>query len=159
MIEYTHLKEAMEAYGWEVTRRYRSALASKGIDATTKLSSTAHPMLRQTGGIFTLYLALQDYWKYVEYGTRAAAGHAQGNRPPVAPFVAWIRAKGIPYKGNSPLPLAYAISHKVWKTGTVPKNVLGPCTYDVEMVAQRFQDAAEQDTMEAWQQIFEDLGF
>ena len=156
-IKYTNLDKALWEYGYEVADRYRNALTSRGIDASGKLGRTAHPVVKDTVTHHTLYLSLQDYWKYVEYGTRTAIGHRQGNRPPVGPFVDWIRAKGIPFKGKSPLSLAYAVSWKVWKTGTLPKNVLGQATYDADSAEERMERAAAEDIRIWTEEMMEEL--
>lgn len=146
---WKHLTEQLWAYGLEVRDRYRRALSARGIDASGRLSRTAAPVVKSKENVFTLYLRLQDYWKWVEYGTRTAVGHQQGKRPPVAPFVAWVKAKGIPYGPKGPLPVAYAVAWKVWKTGTLPKNVLGQATYDTETAEKRLERAALDD-IELW---------
>lgn len=151
MIGWQHLERLMWEYGLEVRNRYRNALATRRINASGRLSASIEPLVKNKAGVFTLYMAFTNapYWKYIEDGTRTAVGHQQGHRPPVGPFLEWVKAKGIPYGRRGPLPVAYAVAYKVWKTGTLPKNVLGQATYDADQATQRMEQAAEAD-IEIW---------
>lgn len=147
-IHFRRLNALLWTYGYEVRDRYRNELARNKINATGKLSQTAEPVVKDEGNAYTLYLRLEDYWKYVEYGTRLAAGHAMGNRPPIAPFISWVRAKGIPVGSRGVIPTAYAIANKVWKTGTLPKRVLQTATYDIDHWNGKLERAASEDLQE-----------
>ena len=156
-LEFKTLEAEMWAYGRQVQSRYRAALAQKGINASSKLSSTAEPVVKHKGSEYTLYMRLQDYWKYVEYGTRELAGRPMGRFAPLSPFIAWVRAKGIPLNGKKINSVAYAIAYKISRgipsrgirSGTIPKEVLKSATDDADEAQARMEAAAGRD-IEAW---------
>ena len=176
MIDYRHLKEELWNYGREVQTRYRNLLAQKGINASSKLSSTATPVLEEKGSDLILSLRLQDYWRWVEYGTRAGAGHGKGKFPPVAPFIDWMQAKGLSPKPMrieikrktlpprvvmvtpKPAQAAYLIARKVWNTGTIPKNVLGQATWDTDAETEKLERALAEDIRIWLDDVLKELG-
>ena len=152
-------------YGYALTNRYRAELARRGINATGSLSRDTHPVVKDEGTVYTLYLELPDYWKYIEYGTRRAAGHPQGKYPPLAPFIAWVRAKGIRAWNQrlAKMPTAKrldamgrAIRHNVWKNGTVPKWVLQGANYEIDKAAEQIEAAAKTDLDEWLTRVFDE---
>ena len=126
-IQWNHLEQLLLREGQTIADEYRARVRAAGKDASGALSKGVRPVLEMKGGRAVLSLVLQDYWKYLEYGTRKAAGHPQGKFPPVEPFKKWIIAKGIvarpdPKTGRIPKPqqLAYLIARKVFRDGTRP---------------------------------------
>ena len=84
--------------------------------ATGTLANTASYMTKFDGKYLTISLNLQDYWKYVEDGTKP-------HFPPIEDILQWIKVKPVlPRKNNGKLPtqkqLAYLISRKISKVGT-----------------------------------------
>ena len=113
-------------------------------------------MLVSSESGYILYLALQDYWKYLERGTRMQGPFRQrGKFPPVEPFKRWIQAKGIvPYRGkNGRIPtqdqLAYMIARKVWLVGTRPYWFLRDSLAPDSEVEARMREAVQAD-IEDW---------
>ena len=83
---------------------------------TGNLANTASYMTKFDGRYLTISLNLQDYWKYVEDGTKP-------HFPPIEDILQWIKVKPVlPRKRNGKLPtqkqLAYLISRKISKVGT-----------------------------------------
>lgn len=83
---------------------------------TGSLANTASYMTKFDGRYLTISLNLQDYWKYVEDGTKP-------HFPPIEDILQWIKVKPVlPRKRNGKLPtqkqLAYLISRKISKVGT-----------------------------------------
>lgn len=168
-LEFKRLEAALWEYGSEVQTRYRAALASKGINASSKLSSTAQPVVQRKGDVFTLYMRLQDYWKYVEYGTRELAGRQMGKMAPLAPFVSWVRAKGIPLRGKKIEAVANAIRLKISRglppfdlpkrvvSGTIPKEVLQSATSDSDQATAQMERAAAEDIRIWTEEMMEEL--
>lgn len=145
-------------YGYMLQDRYRAELARRKINATGKLATETHPVVKHEGTFYTLYLSMPDYWKYVEYGTRKAAGHPQGKYPPLAPFIGWVRAKGlVPWNSRlAKMPtakrieaMARAVRHNVWKNGTPPKWVLQGANYEVDKAVAEIEAAAKTD-LDEW---------
>lgn len=83
---------------------------------TGSLADTASYITKFDGRYLTISLNLQDYWKYVEDGTRP-------HFPPIEDILQWIKVKPVlPRKRKGKLPtqkqLAYLISRKISKVGT-----------------------------------------
>lgn len=155
-MKYTHLEEALRAYGQEVADRYKERLVAEGKNATSSLYQSVRPMLVSSESGYILYLALQDYWKYLERGTRLQGPYKQrGLFPPVEPFRRWIKAKGIvPYRGKdgrlpTPNQLAFLIARKVWRDGTKPYWFLRDSLSPEQEVAERMKEAVKAD-IEDW---------
>ena len=84
--------------------------------ASKKLSDTARYTIRWKGKWFEVFFILQDYWKYVEAGTKP-------HFPPIEAIEEWIRVKPIiPYATEGKVPttkqLAYLIGRSISKKGT-----------------------------------------
>lgn len=74
------------------------------------------------GNMFEVYFHLEDYWKYLEYGTKP-------HFPPIDAIKKWINVKRLVPKANKgKVPtvdqLAYAICKTISKKGTPATNVL-----------------------------------
>lgn len=95
---------------------YRNELADDGINASGKLSKTAQTIVEFDGRHLLVYLELEDYWKFVEYGRRA------GKMPPINAILNWIKVKQIvPRPINGKIPdtrqLAFLIARKIGNEG------------------------------------------
>lgn len=105
-----------------ILQSYKDELSYDGINASNKLSDTATYNCQWRGKYFEIYFNLQEYWKYIENGTRA-------HFPPIAPIEEWIKVKKLvprQYNGNIPTTkqLAYMVSKKISKEGTEGKYPL-----------------------------------
>lgn len=100
----------------QVLELYRERLEEGNINASGKLSKTAQTIVEFDGRHLLVYLELEDYWKYVEYGRRA------GKMPPIDAIAEWIKIKPvIPQPINGKVPdtrqLAFLISRKIGREG------------------------------------------
>lgn len=105
----------------QVVSIYRKELEDKGINASSNLSKTASATVELNGKHLIVYLELDHYWKYVEYGRRA------GKMPPVDKIKEWIRVKPIiPNPINGKIPdtkqLAFLIARKIGREGFEGKH-------------------------------------
>ena len=105
----------------QVVSIYRKELEDKGINASSNLSKTASATVELNGKHLIVYLELDHYWKYVEYGRRA------GKMPPVDKIKEWIRVKPIiPNPINGKIPdtkqLAFLIARKIGMEGFEGKH-------------------------------------
>ena len=121
--EFTNLKKALEDYMNEVSRIYKGKLTSDGHKATGKLIGSVKVEVSIGPTQYTGELRLEDYWKYIEYGTKP-------HWPPPKSILKWINAKPIlPRAINGITPskdqLAYLIGRKISKVGTKAGNELG----------------------------------
>lgn len=130
-IKYTHLEAVLKSYGWEVAEKYKDNLAASGAVATATLYNTIRPELERTEDGFTLSLWVQDYWEYLERGTRKQGPYKQkGDPPPFSAILKWVQIKPIvPWNDKlRKMPLAqaqksmaFAIRHSIWENGTKPQ--------------------------------------
>lgn len=126
-IEFLELENVLQQYGEDIVARYRRKLERAKKNATGMLSDTMRSYLRRDGSVYAVYIELQDYWRYLEYGT-GKQGPRQRERkaPPQLAILEWIKAKPvIPYKGkDGKIPtqrqLAFLIARKIARDGTRP---------------------------------------
>lgn len=121
--EFLNLKKALEDYMEEVSRVYKGKLTSSGHKATGKLIGSVKASVQIGSTQYIGELKLEDYWKYIEYGTKP-------HWPPPQALLKWIQAKPIlPRAINGITPskdqLAYLIGRKISKTGTKAGGELG----------------------------------
>ncbi len=130
-MRYTHLEAALRAYGQEVADRYKEKLVAEGKNATSSLYQSVRPMLVSSESGYILYLALQDYWKYLERGTRMQGPYKQrGEMPPFRAILKWVQLKPIaPWNDKlrrmpqekAQKSMAFALRHSIWEKGTKPQ--------------------------------------
>ena len=121
--EFLNLKKALEDYMEAVSRVYKGKLTSDGHKATGKLIGSVKASVQIGSTQYIGELRLEDYWKYIEYGTKP-------HWPPPNAILKWIQAKPIlprAINGITPSPnqLAYLIGRKISQTGTKAGNELG----------------------------------
>ena len=106
----------------EMLGRYKNALNESGHYASGKLANTAKAVIKWDGKVFELFFNLQEYWKYVENGTRP-------HFPPISAIEEWIKVKRIvPTTRSGKVPttkqLAFLIARGISKNGTKPTKLL-----------------------------------
>jgi len=126
------LTNILNAYGNEVIDTYRRKLAEQNINASGRLGNSLSCFVKTEDGIYELYLSLEDYWKYVEYGREP------GSFPNIDAIRRWIQIKPvIPYTYNGKLPtteqLTFLISRKIANEGIPPKNILGDTLQNLDL--------------------------
>lgn len=102
--------------------RYKKALKDNGNIASGQLENTASYKISFNGNYIEIIFQLEDYWKYIENGTRP-------HFPPINAIENWIRVKRIvPKAVDNKVPstrqLAYLISRKISEVGTKPTKSL-----------------------------------
>ena len=113
----------LEQYGNIVIYNYRILSYQGDSVASGRLVNSLGSFVVSGEGTYELYLRLEDYWKYVEYG------RGPGKFPPLEKIKEWIDVKPvIPTVYNGKLPtvdqLAYLIGRKIATEGIQPKNYL-----------------------------------
>jgi len=142
--EFTNLKKALEDYMEAVSRVYKGKLTSDGHKATGKLIGSVKASVQIGSTQYIGELRLEDYWKYIEYGTKP-------HWPPPNAILKWIQAKPIlPRAINGIKPsndqLAYLIGRKISRTGTKAGNELGNTIDEVNATYRPIiEQAVEQD--------------
>lgn len=138
--EFTNLKKALEDYMEAVSRIYKGKLTSDGHKATGKLIGSVKASVKIGATQYIGELRLQDYWKYIEYGTKP-------HWPPRNAILKWIQAKPIlPRAINGITPsndqLAFLIGRKISKVGTKAGAELGDTIDEVNSSFRPILEAA-----------------
>ena len=161
ILAFYHLQEALEEIGKEIRNNYQDLLISPDergfnrIATGNLLNSVDFLVLRGNRNIW-VELHLEDYWKYLEYGT-------QPHWPPVkknsdgtieSPILDWIKIKPVlPRAINGKLPtqeqLAYLIGRKISKEGTPAYMYLNKTIDSLNnWISRKIEDAVTQDLEE-----------
>ena len=157
-LRYDNLYAVLEGYGREVVAKYRAKLAVAGKNASGELSSTMRSFVERKGDLVAVYVELQDYWKYLERGTRMQGPKAhQGKFPPLKPFVDWVKYKAIPLNGKKPEQVAWAVATKVWRDGTRPFWFLRDSLAEIPDIDRRVEEALRADIRTYIQEMIAEL--
>lgn len=157
-MRYDNLYAVLEEYGTAVAEKYRDKISAAGKDASGELGRTVHSYIDRNGEVITLWLSLQDYWKYLERGTRLQGPYKQqGRRPPLKPFIDWVRAKSIPLRGKKIEQVAWAVATSVWKHGTKPFWFLRDTLAEFPDIDARVQEAIKRDMEVYFSELLNEL--
>ena len=152
ILAFYHLQEALEEIGKEIRNHYQDLLImpdEKGynrIASGTLLNSVDFLVVRGDRNIW-VELHLEDYWKYLEYGT-------QPHWPPVDKIKEWITIKPVlPRAENGKLPtqdqLAFLIGRKINQEGTPAYNYLNMTIDSLnKWIDRKISDAVQEDLEE-----------
>ena len=133
----------------------REDLAQQNINASSKLSKSLKSIVKQNGKWIEISISLEDYWKYVEYGTRP-------HFPPIQAIRKWIDVKPVlprPMKGKLPTrdQLAFLIARKISRVGTRPKPFLNKTISDFNLIDKVYNLLLNQIQQQINKQINDEL--
>lgn len=133
----------------------RDDLKQQNINASSKLSQSLKSVVKQKGKWIEISISLEDYWKYIEYGTRP-------HFPPIQAIRKWIDVKPIlprPMKGKLPTrdQLAFLIARKISKVGTRPKPFLNKTISDFNLIDKVYDLLLNQIQQQINKQINDEL--
>lgn len=118
LLQLDNLYDILVELGENVRRGYVNKLVKNGHPTQENtLASTVTSEVIVKGTTYEVVLNLQDYWKYVEEGTRP-------HWPPISAIAHWVQIKPViprpDEKGNIPSQqsLAFLISRKIAREGT-----------------------------------------
>ena len=118
LFDPTALVDILRELGENVREGYVNKLIRNGRPTTENtLASTVTSTVEVNGTTYSVVLNLQEYWKYVEEGTRP-------HWPPPSAILHWIEVKPViprpDEKGRIPTPkqLAFLIGRKIAREGT-----------------------------------------
>lgn len=106
----------------DLLQRYKDEVVNSGHNASGELTNTANYMCSFNGRWFDVTFTLQDYWKWLENGTKP-------HFPPIDAIEKWVKIKPIiPTTNSGKVPttrqLAYLIARGISKNGTKPTKLL-----------------------------------
>lgn len=141
-----------------IVNDFCDALRANLVDtnASGKLSKSIKGVVKMKGKYITISISLEDYWKYIEYGTKP-------HFPPIDAIRKWIKVKPILPRplANGKLPtenqLAYLIGRKISKVGTKAKPFLQPTIKEFDLVGKVYNEVLELVTKQITQEINEEL--
>lgn len=164
-------EEALTQYAAAVKELYRRKLLER--DKVTRLSGmltgTIRAIVESNGHGYEVSLSLQDYWKYVEAGSRGTLTSPTGalgkaHWPPPSAIMEWIRVKPIAPRPDSRgrLPseksLAFLIGRKIYHHGIEPVPALASTLEELNAVwLPRIEAAFNDDLAAAIGKVFEVL--
>ena len=136
LINLSHVMATLEEYAQEVRNQYQDNLILDDRIASGELLNSVEYQIVQNGMVYEVQLRLQDYWKYVEYGTKP-------HFPPVDKILEWVMVKPVIPRPNdegdipTPKQLAFLIARKISEHGTDGSEALEEAILDVN---QKFKD-------------------
>lgn len=133
----------------------RDDLKQQNINASSKLSQSLKSVVKQKGKWIEISISLEDYWKYIEYGTRP-------HFPPIQAIRKWIDVKPVlprPMKGKLPTrdQLAFLIARKISRVGTRPKPFLNKTISDFNLIDKVYNLLLNQIQQQINKQINDEL--
>lgn len=150
-LDLTNIQQLLQQF----IQAVREDLAQQNINASSKLSKSLKSIVKQNGKWIEISISLEDYWKYVEYGTRP-------HFPPIQAIRKWIDVKPVlPRPMNGKLPtkdqLAFLIARKISKVGTRPKPFLNKTISDFNLINKVYDLLLNQIEQQINKQIKDEL--
>lgn len=142
---FEKLNQVLNELGEEIIKVYQYKLQQNEVNASHILSSTLDYLVDVNGNKYDVYVDLQEYWYYVEYGRE------KGKWPKIDSIKEWIKVKPIiPFKTGGSLPslnqLTYLISRSIKENGIEGKHLLFNSVDEVwDMYEGKIERAIEED--------------
>lgn len=128
-LELTTIKKITDDFVVEL----KNKLKANDSYASGDLVNSIRGIVKQNGKYIVISIQLEDYWKYIENGTKP-------HFPPVDAIKKWISVKPVlprPLKSGK-LPtsnqLAFLIARKISRVGTKAKPFLKPTITDFDLI-------------------------
>jgi hypothetical protein len=125
LLTFENTLAVLAEYGEAVAAAYKDNLRRDGRPASHALEQSITTFVTTDHGDFVVKMNLNDYWKYIEYGTKGwFTGNTSRKMPPVSTILKWIEIKPViprpDSKGRIPSPqsLAFLIARKIRNFGT-----------------------------------------
>ena len=130
----------------ELLERYKNEVLNSGHKASGELVNTARYLTKWDGKYFELYFQLEDYWKYLENGTKP-------HFPPIDKIEQWVRVKPVvPKSVDGKIPttrqLAFLIAREISKNGTKATKLLQSTLDGADDLINRLAEAFEKQLEE-----------
>lgn len=156
----TNLERVLKEVGHDAVERYRYQLSLGDKVASRKLIDSVNMQVKKDGADYEVILNLEDYWKYIEGGSKGTEESPSGavypaHLPPVGVIRSWISVKpilprpDITGKIPSPQSLAYLISRAILRRGIEPHPAMETTIKETEDVwMDKIKEALAQDAYE-----------
>lgn len=151
-LDLTTIKDITDSFVNEL----KAKLESNGTNASGELSKSINGIVKFDGKYLIVSIRLNEYWKYIEYGTNP-------HFPPVDKIREWIRVKPVLPRplANGKLPtenqLAFLIGRKISKFGTKPKPFVYNTMENFNLIGKVYNATLELITKQLEQEINEEL--
>jgi hypothetical protein len=135
----------------------RATLQRNGSNASGDLSNSIKGTVKTSGKWIEISISLEDYWKYIEYGTKP-------HFPPIDAIRMWIDVKPILPRPlpNGKLPtkqqLAFLIARKISRVGTKAKPFLFNTLEKFNLEEVLYETVMEEINKKINEEIQNDLG-
>lgn len=120
----------------------KNKLTANDSNASGTLAKSIRGIVKQNGKYIVISIQLEDYWKYIENGTKP-------HFPPVDAIKKWISVKPIlprPLKSGK-LPtsnqLAFLIARKISRVGTKAQPFLKPTITDFDLINKVYNEVVD----------------
>lgn len=120
LIEWPHVEAVLQSFAEAIREQYRQNLKEHDryttLGTDTRLVDSVTAFVEAGASAYEVKMTLNDYWKYVEEGTKP-------HWPPPKAILKWVQIKPViprPYNGRIPREksLAFLISRKIAREGT-----------------------------------------
>lgn len=120
LIEWPHVEAVLQSFAEAIREQYRQNLKEHDrfttLGTDTRLVDSVTAFVEAGASAYEVKMTLNDYWKYVEEGTKP-------HWPPPKAILKWVQIKPViprPYNGRIPSEksLAFLISRKIAREGT-----------------------------------------
>lgn len=156
LLNFENVRQVLEDYADFIASEYRGNLSRSGRNASGKLSSSVRAYVESGERWYEVRMRLEEYWKYIEYGTRP-------HWPPIEAIRRWVEIKPViprpDSRGRIPTPkqLAYLIARKISRVGTQGKPDLATAEEQANArFMARLKDALEADMGAYITRVFRD---
>lgn len=149
-MNFDTIDTALDSLMNEFQNAYASKLKETNHIATGNLALNQKHYFVFDGRYYRIYLSLEDYWKYLEYGTKP-------HFPPIEKIAEWIRIKPVLPRPNAKgkLPtqkqLAFLIARSISVKGTKPTHTLQQTINEFQLskkVKKLFMDAVKKQLVD-----------
>lgn len=154
MIKFDNLQRVLAEFGNALSERYKEKLTEDNRIASGRLISSVNSKVVVNDNEFIVELNLEDWWKFIEYGTKP-------HMPPVNRILEWVTVKRIlpTPMANGKLPteqqLAWMIAKKIEREGTEgTPNLTESIDEMVNEYEQKIEEALDADVLSCIDDIF-----
>lgn len=154
MIKFDNLQRVLAEFGNALSERYKEKLTEDNRIASGRLISSVNSKVVVNDNEFIVELNLEDWWKFIEYGTKP-------HMPPVSKILEWVKVKQIlpTPMANGKLPteqqLAWMIAKKIEREGTEgTPNLTESIDEMVNEYEQKIEEALDADVLSCIDDIF-----